>query len=267
MIPRKPIFPGVIELNFQAGEVLGCNLYLVYDQDEWVLIDIGYEETVDDFINIIRELDFPLSQCKTLIATHADVDHIQGLAKAKQALKTSVTSHPNAVEPLRTGDKLKTLAEIEAQNLKLEMPPVEIEHQVSDGDTIRVGNLELEVWHTPGHTDSQLAFRTGDVLLSGDNVYRDGCIGAIDAHHGSDIKAFIGSLTRIRNSDVKWLAPSHGPIFAKDNAMLDRVIGRVEGYLHMADFGTLADGWPLMDRWDDEVAQGILPEGLQTPAS
>ena len=267
MIPRKPIFPGVIELNFQAGEVLGCNLYLVYDQDEWVLIDVGYEETVDDFINIIRELDFPLSQCKTLIATHADVDHIQGLAKAKQALKTSVTAHPNAVEPLRTGDKLKTLAEIEAQNLKLEMPPVEIEHQVSDGDTICVGNLELEVWHTPGHTDSQLAFRMGDVLLSGDNVYRDGCIGAIDAHHGSDIKAFIGSLTRIRDSDVRWLAPSHGPIFAKDNAMLDRVIGRVEGYLHMADFGTLADGWPLMDQWDDEVAQGILPEGLQTPAS
>src|SRR6056297_2568032 len=140
MIERNPIFPGIIELNFQARGVLGCNVYLVYDANEWVLVDIGYEETVDDFINIIRELDFPLSQCKTLIATHADVDHIQGLAKAKQALKTSVTSHPNAVEPLRTGDKLKTLAEIEAQNLKLEMPPVEIEHQVSDGYTIRVGN-------------------------------------------------------------------------------------------------------------------------------
>lgn len=265
MIPRKPIFPGVIELNFQAGEVLGCNLYLIYDQDEWVLVDVGYEETVDDFINIIRELDFPLSRCKTLIATHADVDHIQGLAKAKQALKTTVTAHPNAVEPLQTGDTLKTLAEIEAQNLKLEMPPVEIDHQVNDGDIIKVGSLEVEVWHTPGHTDSQLAFRLDDVLLSGDNVYRDGCIGAIDAHHGSDIKAFIESLTRIRDSDVKWLAPSHGPIFAKDKAMLDRVIGRVEGYLHMADFGTLADGWPLMDQWDEEVAQGVLPEGLQTP--
>ena len=267
MIPRKPIFPGVIELNFQSGEVLGCNLYLVYDKDEWVLIDIGYEETVDDFINIIRELDFPLSRCKTLIATHADVDHIQGLAKAKQALKTSVTAHPNAVEPLRTGDTLKTLAEIEAQNLKLDMPPVEIEHEVNDGDIIQVGDLEIEVWHTPGHTDSQLAFRLGEVLLSGDNLYRDGCIGAIDAHHGSDIKAFIKSLTRIRDSDVKWLAPSHGPIFAKDNAMLDRVIGRVEGYLHMADFGTLAEGWPLMDEWEDEVAKGILPEGFKLPVS
>ncbi|GAA4468465.1 MBL fold metallo-hydrolase [Novipirellula rosea] len=267
MLIRKPIFPGVIELNFQAGEVLGCNVYLVYDQDEWILIDIGYEETVEDFVEIIRQLDFPLSRCKTLVATHADVDHIQGLAKAKQLLKTTVTGHPKAVKPLREGDTLITLAEIEAQNLKLAMPPVEIEHEVNDGDIIKIGNLELEVWHTPGHTDSQLAFRHGDVLLSGDNIYRDGCIGAIDAHHGSDIKAFVKSLERIRDSDVKWLAPSHGPIFRNDKDFLNRTIDRVRGYLKMADFGTLADSWPLMDQWDDEVAEGKLPEGLVPPSA
>jgi glyoxylase-like metal-dependent hydrolase (beta-lactamase superfamily II) len=263
MLTRKPIFPGIIELNFQAGEVFGCNVYLVYDADEWILIDIGYEETVDDFIEIIRQLDFPLSRCKTLVATHADVDHIQGLAKAKQLLKTTVTSHPNAVKPLESGDTLLTLAEIEAQNLKLAMPPVTIEHQVKEGDVIEVGSLKLEVWHTPGHTDSQLAFRIGDVLLSGDNIYRDGCIGAIDAHHGSDIKAFIRSLERIRDSGVKWLAPSHGPIFRNDVGLLNRTIERLRGYLRMADFGTLADSWPLMDEWDEEVAEGRLPDGLE----
>ena len=262
MLARKPIFPGVIELNFQAGEVLGCNVYLVHDADEWLLIDIGYEETVEDFIEIIRQIDFPLSRCKTLVATHADVDHIQGLAKAKQLLKTTVTSHPNAVRPLEEGDTLVTLAEIEAQNLKLAMPKVKIEHQVNDGDIIKVGNLEIEVWHTPGHTDSQLAFRVGDALLSGDNIYRDGCIGAIDAHHGSDIKAFVKSLERIRDSDVTWLAPSHGPMFKNDKDFMNRTIDRVRGYLHMADFGTLAESWPLMDQWDDEVAEGKLPDGL-----
>ncbi len=263
MLQRKPLFPGIIELNFQAGEVLGCNVYLLYDANEWLLVDIGYEETVDDFVEIIRQLDFPLSHCKTLVATHADVDHIQGLAKAKQLLKTTVTAHPNAVKPLETGDTLLTLAEIEAQNLKLAMPPVTIEIKVDDGDTITVGDMEIEVWHTPGHTNSQLAFRIGDVLLSGDNIYRDGCIGAIVAHHGSDIKAFVKSLERIRDSDVKWLAPSHGPIFKKDDAMLNQTIERVRGYLQMADFGTLAENWPLMDQWDDEVASGKLPDGLE----
>ena len=263
MLDRKSIFPGVIELNFQAGEVFGCNVYLVYDADEWILIDIGYEEVVDDIIELIRQLDFPLSRCKTIVATHADVDHIQGLAKAKQILKTTVTSHPKAVKPLESGDKLLTLAEIVAQDLSMPMPPVAIEHQVSDGDVIKVGSMELEVWHTPGHTDSQLAFRIGDVLLSGDNIYRDGCIGAIDAHHGSDINAFVKSLERIRDSDVKWLAPSHGPIFANDRDLLNKTIDRVRGYLKMADFGTVADSWPLMDEWDDEVADGILPKGLE----
>lgn len=262
MLTRKPIFPGIIELNFQAGEVFGCNVYLVFDDDEWVLVDIGYEETVDDFIEIIRQLDFPLSRCKTLIATHADVDHIQGLAKAKQTLKTTVSSHPNGVHALETGDALITMAEITAQGLQMPMPKVTVENQINDGDIIKVGKLEIEVWHTPGHTDSQLAFRIGDTLLSGDNIYRDGCVGAIDAHHGSDIKAFINSLERIRDSDVKWLSPSHGPTFRNDPELINRTINRLQGYLHMADFGTLADDWPLMDEWDDEVAEGKLPDGL-----
>ena len=100
MQTRKEIFPNVIELNFQAGHVIGCNVYLVFDQDEWILIDIGYEESVDELIELIREMDFPLSKCRTIVATHADVDHIQGLAKAKQLLRTTVTAHPLAAKPL-----------------------------------------------------------------------------------------------------------------------------------------------------------------------
>jgi glyoxylase-like metal-dependent hydrolase (beta-lactamase superfamily II) len=188
------------------------------------------------------------------------VDHIQGLAKAKQLLKTTVTGHPLAAEPLASGDRIKTFAEVTAQNIHLDMPPVKVDAFVDDGDTIRVGDLELEVWHTPGHTDSQLSFRLDNLLFSGDNIYRDGCVGAIDAHHGSDIPAFIKSLRRIRASDVEWLLPSHGPIFRKDDVLLDRTIARLESYLHMADFGTCAIDWPLMDEWDRELAEGKLPK-------
>lgn len=259
MLERKPIFPNVIELNFQAGHLIGCNVYLVFEGDEWILIDIGYEESVEEIIELVRELDFPLSKCKTLVATHADVDHGQGLALAKQMLKTTVSAHPKAAKLLAAGDRLRTFAEIEAQNIHLEMPSVEAEVIIDEGSIIEVGQLKLEVWSTPGHADSQLAFRMGDLLFSGDNIYRDGCVGAIDAHHGSDIPAFIRSLQRIRNSDVKWLLPSHGPIFPKDPALLDRTIARLESYLHMADFGTCAVDWPLMDQWEEEIALGRLP--------
>jgi glyoxylase-like metal-dependent hydrolase (beta-lactamase superfamily II) len=97
------------------------------------------------------------------------------------------------------------------------------------------------------------------MLFSGDNIYRDGCVGAIDAHHGSDIRAFIQSLRRIRASDVAWLLPSHGPAFRKDDALLDRAIARLETYLHMADFGTCAIDWPLMEEWEREIAEGKMP--------
>jgi glyoxylase-like metal-dependent hydrolase (beta-lactamase superfamily II) len=260
MLKRKPVFPHVIEVNHQAGHVIGCNVYLVFDGADWLMIDVGYEETVDEIVELIRQLDFPLSRCQTVIATHADADHIQGLAKIKQVLKTSVTAHPLAVPPLESGDKLKTYAEIEAQGISLDMPPVKVEHTVSEGDVIRLGSLELQVWHTPGHTDSQLAFRLGSLLLSGDNIYRDGCVGAIDAHHGSNIPDFIRSLQRIRDSDVEWLLPSHGPIFRKDNGLLDATIARLEGYQHMADFGTCAVDWPLMDAWEQELALGQQPD-------
>jgi len=193
------------------------------------------------------------------VATHADVDHVQGLSRAKQLLRTTTTSHALAATPLEQGDRLKTFAEIAAQGIDLEMPAVKVDRLIDQGDTIRVGALTLEVWHTPGHTDSQLAFRMGDLLFSGDNIYRDGCVGAIDAHHGSDIPAFIQSLRQIQQSDVKWLLPSHGPIFRKDDALLQRTIQRLEGYSRMADFGTCAVDWPLMDEWEQEILEGKFP--------
>ncbi len=259
MTERRPVFPGVIEMNHQAGWRIGCNVYLVYDDRNWMLIDIGYEESVDEIIELIRQMDFPLSQCCGLIATHADVDHIQGLAKAKAILKAPVLGHPLAVEPLESGDRIKTFAEIAAQDVHMAMPPVKVDTLIKDGDTVEIGTRKLEVWHTPGHTDSQLAFRMGELLFSGDNIYRDGSVGAIDAHHGSDIKAFIKSLERIKASDVKWLLPSHGPIFRKDDALLAKTINRLESYLTLADFGTCSSHWPLIDEWDKELAEGRLP--------
>jgi hydroxyacylglutathione hydrolase len=266
MIERRPVFPGVIEINHQAGYRIGCNVYLVYDGLDWALIDIGYEESVDEIIELVRQLDFPLAHCRALVATHADVDHIQGLAKAKAILKAPVLAHPLAVASLESGDKIKTFAEIAAQNVHLEMPPVKTDREIRDGDLIEIGRHHLEVWHTPGHTDSQLAFRLGNLLLSGDNIYRDGSVGAIDAHHGSDIPSFIRSLERIAASDVEWLLPSHGPIFRKDDRLLDRTLDRLRGYLKLADFGTCAPDWPLIEEWDRELAEGRLPGAAPTKA-
>jgi glyoxylase-like metal-dependent hydrolase (beta-lactamase superfamily II) len=258
MIPRREVFPNVIEMNYQARRRLGCCVYLIFDGNDWMLIDIGYEDTVEEIIDMIRQMDFPLANCKYLVATHADVDHVQGFAKAKTILPgAQIVGHKDAVKILAEGDRISTYAEVTAQGISIDMPKIRIEKVVADGDDLTVGNCTLKVWHTPGHTSSQLAFQFGNLLFSGDNIFRDGCVGNIDAHHGSDIPDFISSLERIRDSEVEWLLPSHGPIFRNDRKLLQNTIDRLTGYQHMADFGTCAVDWPLLDEWESELLKGF----------
>jgi hydroxyacylglutathione hydrolase len=260
MLARKYLFPHVIEMNYQAGRRLGVNVYLIDGGAEFLLIDIGYIETVGEIIELIRKMDFNLSTCKMIIATHADADHIQGLARAKEILRTKTAAHPKSIEALETGDTILTFASIKAQGIDLPMPRCKIDVKLKEGDRIRVGELSIDVWHTPGHTDGQLSFKLGNLLFSGDNIYKDSCVGVIDAHHGSHLPDFLRSLARIRDDDSEFLLPSHGPVFRRDNRILQKAIDRLTEYQYMADFGTCAVAWPLLDEWERDVIEGRMPD-------
>jgi glyoxylase-like metal-dependent hydrolase (beta-lactamase superfamily II) len=140
------------------------------------------------------------------------------------------------------------------------MPKCKIDIVLNEGDKIQVGDQTLEVWHTPGHTQGQLSFKMGNLLFSGDNIYKDGCVGVIDAHHGSNIPDFIKSLKRILADDSQFLLPSHGPVFKRDQKIITKAINRLTEYQYMADFGTCAIGWPLLDEWEKEVTAGKMPD-------
>ena len=259
MLPRKYLFPHVIEMNYQAGRRLGVNVYLIDGGSEFLLIDIGSDDTVEEIVELIRQMDFKLSSCRMIIATHADVDHIQGLARAKELLKTKAAAHPLSVGPIESADEIVTYATIKAQNIAYPLDPCKIDLKLNEGDVIKVGRLKLQVWHTPGHTEGQLAFKMGNLLFSGDNIYKDSCVGVIDAHHGSNIPQFLNSLKRIQRDDAEFLLPSHGPVFRRDPRILQKAIDRLTQYQYMADFGTCAIGWPLLDEWEADVIAGRMP--------
>ena len=196
MLQRKPVFPHVIEMNYQAGQRLGCNVYLVFDGPDWLLIDIGFDETVDEIVELIRQLDFPLSQLQD-----ADRHARRRRSHPGPGQDQPGCSRPRspairlAAEPLATGDKIKTFAEIAAQDIHLEMPPVKLDTLVDEGDrdpSRQAGTGSLAHARATPTASSRSAW--ANLLFSGDNIYRDGCVGAIDAHHGSDIPAFIKSL-------------------------------------------------------------------------
>lgn len=258
MLRRKYVFPRVIELNLQAGQRLGVNVYLIDGGTEWLLIDVGWLATADELIDLLRKMDFSFSKCKMIIATHADADHVQGLARFKEATRAKVAAHPKSVEALESGDEILTYATIKAQGIHMPMPPCKIDQLLNEGDTITVGDLKLEVWHTPGHTPGHLSFKMGGLLFSGDNVYKDSSVGVIDAHHGSNLVHFLESLERIKADDSAYLLPSHGPIFRRDNAIVQKAIDRLTSYLYLSDFGTCAVGSPLFDEWDEAIERGVV---------
>jgi glyoxylase-like metal-dependent hydrolase (beta-lactamase superfamily II) len=157
-----------------------------------------------------------------------------------------------------------TYATIKAQGIEIPMPPCKIDLLLHEGQTIAVGSLRLQVWHMPGHTPGHLSFKMGNLLFSGDNIYKDSCVGVIDAHHGSNIPDFLNSLKRIIQDDSEFLLPSHGPVFRRDNRILQRAIDRLTQYQYMADFGTCAVTWPLLDEWEADVCAGRMPDFAKT---
>src|ERR1700712_602548 len=182
MVERRYVFPGVIEMNVQARRGLGVNIYLIDGGNEDALIDVGFLDELGEVLELIRQMNFSLSSCKFILATHADADHTQGLSRAREVLKCKVAAHPKSVAPLQDGDEILTYARIDAQNIHIPMPRCKVDMTIDEGDVLTVGDKSLQVWSTPGHTAGQLSLRMGSLLFSGDNIFRDGSVGVIDAH-------------------------------------------------------------------------------------
>lgn len=78
----------------------------------------------------------------------------------------------------------------------------------SSGDVVRVGEVEIELVHTPGHTPGSQCFLVRGKLVSGDTLFLDGC-GRTDLP-GSDHHQMIESLRRLSSvDDDVVLYPGH----------------------------------------------------------
>ena len=81
---------------------------------------------------------------------------------------------------------------------------------LSDGDVLDVAGFSLEVLHTPGHTPGSVCFTAGDLVFTGDLVFR-GAIGRSDFPNSSS-EAMEASLRRfLALPDPMAAYPGHGP--------------------------------------------------------
>lgn len=78
----------------------------------------------------------------------------------------------------------------------------------SSGDTMTVGELEITIVHTPGHTPGSQCFLVNGCLVSGDTLFLEGC-GRTDLP-GSDVTQMYESLTRLASlPDDTVVLPGH----------------------------------------------------------
>ena len=144
MLPRKYLFPHVIEMNYQAGRRLGVNVYLIDGGSEFLLIDVGYLETVDEIVDLIRRWTSTCPPARCSSPPMPTPTTSRGSPAPRKLLKTKVAAHPPASSRSRRGDAIMTYATIKAQDIDIPMPPCKIDVSLNEGDMIKVGDVKLE---------------------------------------------------------------------------------------------------------------------------
>jgi glyoxylase-like metal-dependent hydrolase (beta-lactamase superfamily II) len=84
-------------------------------------------------------------------------------------------------------------------------PEFEPDLRLTEGSTVTVGGLALEVIHTPGHSDDHLCFLTGRLLFTGDHIMGGSSVMV------EDMGSYLRSLERLQGLDLDRLYPGHGP--------------------------------------------------------
>jgi hydroxyacylglutathione hydrolase len=189
--------------SFAVGPLLG-NCYLVYDEvsREGVMIDLGDWDT--DLAERVVDLGLHMVG---IYLTHGHFDHVDGVNTAHE-------EWPDAVVYMHSGDQLI----IDTQGPLIEdiLPGYHytcptIDEPLADGQVIRVGALELQVIHTPGHTPGSVCIQCGEVVFSGDTLFAAG-IGRTDLAGGNE-EALLSSirdrLLTLPGETIMY--PGHGP--------------------------------------------------------
>jgi metallo-beta-lactamase class B len=105
----------------------------------------------------IRKLGFKPQDIKILLASHAHLDHVGGLAYLKKISGAKMEMMDRDVPVLESGGKADFLY---GNKKDMSFPPVKVDRSLHDGDTIQLGNITLTARLTPGHTKGSTTFVT-----------------------------------------------------------------------------------------------------------
>lgn len=130
--------------------------FLITSPQGHVLLDGGYPGTAKMIAASIKELGFNLKDVKVLISSEPHYDHAGGLAELQDSSGAELWASDASAETMATGgadpaDKLNPFNLFVWTGLSRYDSPT-VQHRLKDGDTVRLGPIELTAHLTPGHS-------------------------------------------------------------------------------------------------------------------
>lgn len=164
------------------------NCYLIVDEktNESALVDCS--EYNDKMVDLIGDTDL-----KYILLTHGHFDHIIGTKEVKQNYSAKVVISKED-EPMLSSSKLSLAAFCGAPQNN-----VEADRIISDGDAIKLGELEIKAMATSGHTKGGMCYLVEDYIFTGDTLFYCSC-GRTDFPGGSGDE-MLASLNKIKALD------------------------------------------------------------------
>lgn len=169
------------------GGSLESNGYIIYDKEggEGFVIDPGYNG-----VRFLQEIEKLNIEIKGILLTHHHYDHVGAVEKLRQAFSCPVCIH--------WGD--------------CDMYKGRIDREVADGDQFFIGDEELKVVHTPGHTKGSICYYSekSKIAFTGDTIFNVD-LGRTDLTDGSEEEM----MASVRNIISQWgnditIYPGHG---------------------------------------------------------
>jgi glyoxylase-like metal-dependent hydrolase (beta-lactamase superfamily II) len=210
----------IAEGLYRVDGVRGANAYVVETGDGLLVVDAGMPGSADRIVAFVRSLGHEPGDVRTIAVTHADIDHVGGLARLKALTGAQVAVYVDETPALAgtgPGKKAKGALGVVFSVLKhvVRVAPVEADVILHEGDAIS----GFRVLHTPGHTRGSMTLHRDDgVVFSGDALLGDaeGRERPPREAIAEDYPQALASAARVRELGYRILLPGHGePVFSK----------------------------------------------------
>jgi glyoxylase-like metal-dependent hydrolase (beta-lactamase superfamily II) len=185
-------------IRIVVGDI-ATNCYLLHSNEEIAVIDPGFEGS--KILDTAKTLDGKITH---IINTHGHIDHIGANKIIKEMTEAKIYVHKDDAEMLTHPAKNLSLLVGEF----VQSPAVDV--ILNENDIIKVGQVELKVIHTPGHTKGGICLIGDKFAFTGDTLFFDS-IGRTDLPDADEKKMF-ESLNRLKTllSDDMVIYPGHG---------------------------------------------------------